>query len=52
VVNILAKTEIEIAFNNLLNKFSNIQLDASEWPTETGLFTRGILTLPIKYNVN
>jgi len=49
---ILAKTEIEIAFNNLLDKFSNIQLDATEWPTETGLFTRGILTLPIKYNVN
>jgi len=48
---ILAKTEIEIAFNKLLGNFTDIELDADEWPAETGIFTRGILNLPIKYTV-
>jgi cytochrome P450 len=48
----LAKAEIEIAFNKLLNHTAHIRLAEGQWPEESGLFTRGITTLAIHYELN
>jgi cytochrome P450 len=48
----LAKAEIEIAFNKLFDNTVRITLAKDQWPEESGLFTRGIVTLPIQYQLN
>lgn len=45
----LAKAEIEIAFNMLFDRTRSIQLDTVGFPPETGLFTRGLASLPIRF---
>ncbi|MEO1654627.1 MAG: cytochrome P450, partial [Bacteroidota bacterium] len=48
----LAKAEIEIAFNQLFDLTRHIQLDGTTFPSEIGLFTRGLPSLPIAYRLS
>jgi len=45
----LAKAEIEVAFNQLFDRTSAIALNAPEFPRESGMFTRGVGALPIRF---
>jgi pulcherriminic acid synthase len=42
----LAKAEIEVAFQQLFDFADKISFDSSQFPSEFGLFTRGISNLP------
>jgi pulcherriminic acid synthase len=47
----LAKAEIQVAFNHLFDRTQAITLDATDFPEESGLFTRGLKELPVKFMV-
>ncbi len=48
----LAQAEMQIAFNQLFDLTREIHLDRADFPQEVGVFTRGLLTLPIRYILN
>ena len=49
VGSMLAKMEVTIAMNKVLDHMDNIKLNATEYPKEEGIFTRAVKTLPIVF---
>ena len=46
---LLAKVEVEVATNQLLDTFPAITIEAGHTPAEQGVFTRGPASLPVRF---
>ncbi|MCO5972018.1 cytochrome P450 [Actinoallomurus soli] len=46
---LLAKTEVEVATNHLLDAMDDIAFRDGAAPPERGVFTRGLMTLPLRF---
>jgi cytochrome P450 len=46
---LLAKTEVEVAVNDLLNRLPDLRLADGFVPAEHGVFTRAVATLPVEF---